>query len=103
MKKLSIALALLLTSLNAHAVVGMAIGYAVGSASSSTVQSISNEVDLRKPTLICAVRNFDDTKCRQGKYLQIGQYVYSKGYKHYRPRSYIIQHNLDYLVLDVWN
>lgn len=90
-------------SLNAHAVVGMAIGYALGSSSSSTSSAMSNEVDLTKATVVCRVNSFDDTKCRQGNALPIPQYIYSKGYKHYRARSYIIQTNWDYIVFDVWN
>jgi hypothetical protein len=102
MKKLIVGLSLLMLSLNAHAVVGMAIGYALGSSSSSSSITMSNEVDLTKATVVCRVHSFDDTKCR-GQSLPIPQYIYSKGYKHYRARSYIIQPNYDYIVFDVWN
>lgn len=97
---------LMLYSLQAHAVVGLALGMAVGSSMSTNNDVSVTTVDVRTPTLICEAyyfRHFQEGLCNyDSKKIPLATYVSKMGYKMYRKRQVVFANTNYYTVLDVW-
>lgn len=105
MKKI-LALVLLAVSFKANAVVGFALGMAVGSSASNKNDNSMATVDVRTPTLICEAytfKRFQDGLCNYNEYrLPIANYVSKMGYRMYRKRQVVFANKNYYTILDVW-
>lgn len=106
-KQIIIGSLLLASSIPAHAIVGFALGTAVGSSMANSEPKSTTKVDMQKPTVICMANYFRQVEkelcVADHSLIPLGAYVAKMGYKHYQKRELVFANTNYYLVLDVWN